>query len=420
MNYFLKISFLSLFLFFGFFCFYNNTSLAANNSPLVYIIEIDGDIKAGTSYSIKKAIKKAEKNSADYLLIKLNTPGGLVSSTKEITDAILDTHVDVIVFVNQEGRWAFSAGVFILMSADYMVVHPTASIGAAQPIPADEKMIKSMASWMNSLAETNNKDGIFAKRFVKENLTLIGTEAYNYNIIDAVALNIDQLFIKLNIENPEIRMIESSLLEKALNFLSNPFLMGLFLMLGTMGLIMAFRTGELCITGFISIFFLLIGIWGLGIISINLLGIILIGLGLVILGVEIFAEPGFGLLGLLGTGIIILGIFSIEKEPFFSGQITDPAILVVLGSAITLSALFLFIGKKTTKSVLKKPESGAESLINKKVVALKDFDPLGLIEIEGLKWTAKSIENKSIKKEDDLIIVQIKGNTAYVKKQNKT
>lgn len=407
---------LSLFIFL-FLLIFNFVETEQNfNQPLIYTIEIDDDIKAGTSHSVKRAVSLAEKGEADYLIIKLNTPGGLIMPTREITEALLETEIKTIVFVNREGGWGFSAGTFILMAADYAVVHPFASIGAAQPIPADEKIISSMAVWMNALATANDRDGDFAERFVRENKTLTGSEAYEYKIINATAKNLDQLFVELKIENPIVNEIEISLFEKILNFLSNPFLMGLFLMIGTIGIIMALKTGELYISGFVSILFLALGAWGMGIINISLLGIILIILGLIMLGIELFAEPGFGLLGIVGTGIVILGVFSIEKEPFFEFEIWDPVVIIILGIAIAICILFIIIGKKTAEALKAKPTTGKESLIGNKVIALKDFDPYGIIETEGLKWTAKEINNKKVKNGDLLKIVELKGNTILVEK----
>lgn len=388
---------------------------AQERRPIVYTIEIDGDIKAGTSILIERAINLSEESNADYLVIKLNTPGGLIMSTKEIVAAMLETETNLVVFINRDAGWGYSAGTFILMAANYAVVHPTASIGAAQPIPADEKNIEAMASWIRGLAETNNRDGEIAERFVRENLTLTGSEAYEYGMIDATAENLDQLFYQLEITSPDIRTIEISFIERIFNSLSNPFLMGLFLMLGTLGLVMAFQTGELCITGFTSVIFLALGAWGMEVIDLNLLGIVLIVLGLIMLLIEVFAEPGFGLLGITGTGIAVFGIFSIEKEPFFAAEMWDPTVMIVLGAAITISILFVIIGRKAVETLKAKPVTGRETLVGQKITALKDFDPFGIIEAQGLKWTAKEIDNKKVKKGDLLEIVRVEGNTVFVK-----
>lgn len=401
-----------------FFPFYY--SLAENQN--VYLAEIDGEIKAGTFQYLKKVIKLAEKEKANYLLIKLDTPGGLLKSTKDIVDLILATPVKTIVFVYKEGGWAYSAGTFILMAADFAIVHPEASIGAAEPrtiisekMEADPKVTEGMASWMKSLAEKNQRNLEVAEKFVRENLTLTGKEAKELGVIDETARNLEEIFLKLEILEPEIKKIFPTPIERFFDLLSHPYLISLFLTLGGLGLIFAFRTGEFELAGILGLIFLLIGLWGIGIIQFSVFAIALILLGISLLIVEIF-QPGFGIFGGLGIISLILGIFTFEAEPFFSPRIFEAMTMVVLGAVISIAILFVIIGRGVVKSLKEKPKTGPETLIDKIGEVIKTLDPAGQVELKGEIWLARSIDGEKIPKGVKIKIIKVEGNTLFVEK----
>ena len=390
-------------------------------SPLVIVSEINGEIKAGTYQYLKRVIGLAEEYRADYLVIKLETPGGLLKPTQNIVRLILDTPITTIVFVNREAGWAYSAGTFILLAGDYAIVHPEASIGAAQPVVvgaddvAVEKMIEGMASWIRTLAEAHQRNPDIAEKFVRENLTHSGQEAKELGVIDETAENLAQLFSKLNIIEPQIKTIELTLLERFFNFLSHPFLISLLLTIGGLGIFMAIRTGEIEITGIIGITALLIGLWGMGIIEWSFLGIILILMGIFLLVMEIFIEPGFGILGIGGVAITILGIFMFEAEPFLSPELFDKATMVILGAGLALCLFFVIMGKAVAKSLKSKPNTGSEALIGFEAKVTKDLKPIGQVEVNQEYWSAKSLDGKMIPKKSKVEIIKVKGNTLIVK-----
>ncbi|NKQ38108.1 MAG: nodulation protein NfeD [Methanosarcinales archaeon] len=390
-------------------------------SPLVIVSEIDGEIKAGTHQYLERVINIAEEYHADYLVIKLETPGGLLKPTQNIVRLILDTPITTIVFVHKRGGWAYSAGTFILLAGDYAIVHPEASIGAAQPVVvgaddvAVEKMIEGMASWIRTLAETHQRNPDIAEKFVRENLTLSGQRAKELGVIDKTAENLDELFLKLNIIEPQIKIIELTLLERFFNFLSHPFLISLLLTIGGLGIFMAIRTGEFEVTGIIGIIALLIGLWGMGVIEWSFLGIILILIGVFLLVMEVFVEPGFGILGIGGVATIILGTFMFEAEPFLSPELFDKATMVILGAGLALCLFFVIMGKAVAKSLKSKPNTGSEALIGLEAKVTKDLKPIGQVEVNQEYWSAKSLDGKMIPKKSKVEIIKVKGNTLIVK-----
>lgn len=392
------------------------------SGQLIYLVEIEGEIKAGTHQYLRRVIKLAE-GEAEFLVIKLDTPGGLLKSTKDIVDSMLETETKTIVFVHKEGGWAYSAGTFILLAADYAVLHPEASIGAAQPrniigetMEVDQKMIEGTASWIKSLAEIHQRNTEIAEKFVRENLTLTGKEAKEIGIVDETAKNLDELFLKLNISGPKIREVKPTFSEKFFDFLSHPYLVSLLLTIGGLAIIMAIRAGEFELSGIIGIIALLIGLWGMGVITFSFLGIGLLLLGLFLLMMEIFVEPGFGIFGIGGVIAIVLGIFTFEAEPFLTPGFFEATTMVVIGAVLSICILFVIIGRGVVKSLKAKPKTGPEALIDLEAEVIEEIRPSGRVRIKGEVWLAESLDGKTIPKGIKVEIVKVEGNTLIVKK----
>jgi len=403
--------------------FKNNSTLANKDTNLVFLANVEGDIKAGTYQYLKRVMKEAEREKADYLIIQLDTPGGLVKPTRDIVDLILTSSVKTLIFVHKEGGWAYSAGTFILLAADVAVVHPEASIGAAQPRgmssngnkEVDQKIIEGMASWIKSLALANQKNSEIAEKFVRENLTLTGKEAKEKGVIDETATNLNELFLKLNISNPKVKKIDFNLVEIIFDFISHPYLVSFLLTLGGLAIFMAIRSGEFEFTGILGIIFLLLGLWGIGIITFSFLGIALILLGISLLMVEIF-EPGFGIFGISGLISILLGIFTFENEPFFKTRFFDLATILVVLTFIVFCVIFIIVGKRVMVVMKSKPATGPESLIGFEAEVIKELNPVGKVNLRGEIWQAESASGERISEKSKVKIIKVEGNTLFVEK----
>ena len=386
----------------------------------VYLTEIDGEIKAGTVQYLNRAIMEAETGEADYLVITLDTPGGLIDSTREIVDSMIESEVEIVVFVGKSNGWAYSAGSFILMAADYAFVHPAASIGAAEPRimgeeEGDLKMIEAMTSWIGGLAIKNGRDPEIVKKFVTENLTLNGSEALAMGVIDGTAVDLDELFAVIGIIDPEMISIQPNFFEETFNLLSHPYLVSLFLTLGVWGLIFAFRTGEFEITGVIGLIFLAIGLWGIGVINFSLLGIVLLFLGIFLIATELFINPGFGALAILGVISLSLGIFNFGAEPFLGPRIFDFMTLFTIGVLISLLVFFMIISKEVAPTFKTKPTTGPESLLGKKGRVIDLISPFGRVDIDRESWSARSENDERIEKDLFVEVTKVEGNTVTVR-----
>ncbi len=391
----------------------------------VYVGKVDGEIKAGSVVYVERIIEEARKNNAGHIILKLDTPGGLIDSTKKIVDLIEESEIDFSVYIYKSGGWAYSAGSFILLSADYAFAHPESSIGAAEPraitgeaIEDDGKMKLAMASWMKSIATANNRNPKIAEKFVTENLAISGKEALKKGLIDGNFENIENLINEIGFSDKPIIKANPNLIETFFNTLSHPYLVSLFLSLGMIALVFAFRTGELEVSGVLGLVFLAIGLWGIGVINFSVLGLIFLAIGVILLGVEVFGDPGFGIMGGLGVILMGVGVFGFGNEPLLFPEFFDFVTLFVLGILVSLFVIFIVIGKGAIKAFKKAPVIGVEAIIGERGEVVKKIDPLGVVKIENISWSAKSFNDKKIEIGNSVRVIGIEGNTVIVKKED--
>ncbi|RLG33637.1 nodulation protein NfeD, partial [Methanosarcinales archaeon] len=230
----------------------------AEGKDVIYVLRVEGTITEGTSLDVIEGLREAEEMNVESVLIELDTPGGLVSSTLKITEAILNSKTPVITYVTPKGAIAASAGSFVLISGNIAAMAPGTTTGAAMPVeigiegrkPADEKTINFYAGYIESIAASRGRNATQAKRFVTENDVLNENTALERGIIDLIAedetelLNkVDGMTVKIGNENRTLatknaslyikeRTIRSSLLEA----LSNPQIAFILLIVGMYGL----------------------------------------------------------------------------------------------------------------------------------------------------------------------------------------
>lgn len=385
--------------------------LTPSLSAEIYVAEVEGTINAGAAQYLKRVIREGNKENADLVVIKLDTPGGLLAPTQEMVKEILNSQVKVAVFVHREGGWAYSAGTYLLMASDLAVMHPHASIGAAQPKPKGNKTTHAMASWISTLAERKDRNASVARKFVTKNLALSGEEALRKGVIEDTARDLPQLLKRENLTSTSLEKKEMSFQEEIFSFLSHPQLVSLIFMIGILGIFFIFKTGDLELS-FIPLVALLISFWSLGTIKFSWLSIGLLLLGLILLYLEIL-EPGFSVFGIGGTITILLGLLTIEAEPFYNPSLLNEVSLFALGMSLTIIAFFLIVAQKVSQSRKEEVKTGAETLIGKEGRVLEKLDPRGRVKVKGETWSATS--NKKIEEGEKVTITQVEGNTLKVK-----
>ena len=374
----------------------------------VYIIEVEGTIDAGIADFVKGSITKAERDGAEALIIELDTPGGLISATEDIVDIIREDRIKVATYVTPEKAWAYSAGTFILLSSNVAAMDNHTVLGAARPIPADEKMIEAMATWMRAIAEQRDRPADVAENFVRYNLSLTAENAYELGVIDLIADNLDELLDNMGLGGAEKRQIEMGIFSKFLRILSHPDIVVILFIAGMLGIIFEITTPGIGVPGVAGVICMLLALWGLGILEINYAGLALIVLGAVLLATEIFV-PGFGVFGVGGVVALVLGLMMVDKEPWvvIAGDVAKGIVLGLLA----VFAVFIVLARRA----MKRPAViGREELIGKPGVAATDLAPKGLVKIKGELWSAASEER--IRKGERVIIKDVKGVTLIAKR----
>lgn len=377
---------------------------------VVYVIEVDGTIDAGISNFIRKSIDRAERDNV-ALIIKMNTPGGLLSATKEIVDRMLNAKVKLVVWVTPRGAWAYSAGTFILLASDTAAMDNGTTIGAAQPRPEDPKITAAMAEWIGEVADQRGRPKNVAELFVAQNLTMGPQEALDNGIIELRASSVDEILDNIGLSGARVETLEMGIFEKVLRVLSDPNIVSILFIAGLLGILAEITTPGIGVPGIAGVICLLLAFWGLGVLEINYVGVALILLGVVLIAAELFT-PGFGVFGIGGGVALFLGLMMIDKEPWI-----EVAGNVAKGMAIVLLAVFaIFI--VLARRAMKKPVAvGKEELIGKIGVAATNIAPEGLVRLKGELWTA--VSKVSIKTGEKVVVKDIRGIKLIVVKHRK-
>lgn len=375
-------------------------SVGAGQDPegFVYVIEVDGDIYEGTSTYICDSIDKAEDDDVP-LIIKLNTPGGLVSPTRDIVDRILNSDITVVVWVTPLGAWAYSAGTYILMASDVAAMNSSTTIGAAEPRPSENKIVEAMRAWMKEIAEAQGRPSEVASEFVTRNRTFGPEEALEENVIDLIATDTQAILDELGMSSAETRPIGEGLLSKLLNILSNPQVVIILLIAGMLGLIAEITTPGVGVPGVAGAICLLLALWGLNVIEIGLLGLALLVLGALLLGIEFFV-PGFGVFGTGGVVSLLLGLLMIGEEPWV--KVAGRVMIGVAIGLVVVFVAFVFLARRALKRPVK---TGLEDMIGETGVVTRDIDPVGVVGVRGELWEATSTTR--IEKGEEIVVQDI-------------
>ena len=383
---------------------------------------------------IKRNLAKAEKEGAGVFILELNTPGGLETSMRQVVQEFQRTPIPVVVYVYPPGGRAASAGAIITAAADVAVMAPGTNIGAAHPVQATgermdetmkEKVVQDMLAFVRSIAKEKGRNPSVLERMVKESISLTPDEALKEGIIDLIASSRQELMEKLDgrkvkKHGKEITIktlgvpvveVEESLRESFLKVITNPTVAYMLLLIGFYGIFFELYNPGAVVPGAVGVVSFLLGLYGLGIIGINWLGLLLILAGVLLLALEL-VTPTFGGLAIAGAIALAIGSLVLISPDSPYGDIP---ISVIATMVLTTVFFFLVAGRLGLKAQKRKKMTGYEELIGEEGTALTDFEKgKGKVFIKGEIWNAVSEDN--IKKDDAVIVEQVKGLTLYVRK----
>ncbi len=326
-------------------------ALAAPLTRPVVVIPITGTVDDGMAHLVQRSVDEANSEGASAIVLDVNSPGGLVSSAFEIRDALLASHVPVIAFVRER---AYSAAALITLSASRIIMAPGASIGAAEPIPATEKMISALRAEFESTAERNHRDPKIAGAMVDKKvdlpdykragaiLTLNTDDAIRARIADGTAPSLDAALAQAHLSGAPREVEGFTWAEQLARFATDPIVSSLLLTVGMLGLLIEMQTlhgiAGIIGVGALALFF------GTHIYAGFSNGIVaaLAVLGLVGILWELHVVPGHGLPGILGGVALLVAVLLAFGLPFFFVAIEAIAtaiVLTVIGFSLTVRAV---------------------------------------------------------------------------------
>lgn len=396
-------------------------------------MNIEGAINPVTVSFIQDGIRKAAGQKASCLLIHLNTPGGLLKSTRNIVSDILDSPVPVIVYVSPAGSQAGSAGVFITLAAHIAAMAPGTNIGAAHPVLLQgqmdsimaQKVTNDAAAFIRSIAEKRNRNMEWAENAVRKSFAYTETEALEDSAIDLIAVNdrdlLNQLDGKtialingtatLHTKSAQVEEYRMNGFQQFLHIISDPGIAYVLLLLGIFGILFEFFSPGAIVPGVVGVISLILAYYAMHTLPINFAGLalILFALLLFILEIKIISH---GLLAIGGIVSLLLGSLMLIKpgSALELAQISKP--LIIAATAV-VSALFLFIIGAGIKVQRRKPVTGPAVLTSDTGEVILPLSPAGSIKVHAEIWNAISVAG-DIPAGEKVRIIEMKDLTLYV------
>jgi membrane-bound serine protease (ClpP class) len=397
-------------------------------APRVYLTDVNGVIGVATARQIARAIDKAQSEKVNALIVRLDTPGGLVSSTREIIKAMVASPVPIIVYVAPSGARAASAGTYITYASNIAAMAPGTNIGAATPVemggfpglpqpkeqPKDKdkksgtettapqrKSINDMVAMLRSLAQLRSRNAEWAEKAVRDAATLTASEALKDNVIEIVAGSVDDLLAqadgrKVSVDNKEVTLAtkgasivtyEPDWRTRALSAIADPNIAFLLLMIGFYGILLEFWHPGTFFPGVIGAISLILALTALSALPVHYgaLGLLVLGIALMIAEA---LTPGFGILGLGGlVAFVIGGMF------LFEGGDSDIQIAVsmplIVGFALTTAGLIFGVLGAAMKARKRPPATGAEQMIGSRAEVVEWHGSHGQVRLLGEIWAAR-------------------------------
>jgi membrane-bound serine protease (ClpP class) len=377
----------------------------------VISLKIDGTINPVVADFIHDGIQKASKDKAACLLIQLNTPGGLLKSTRIIVSDILESPVPVIVYVSPAGAHAGSAGVFITMAAHVAAMAPGTNIGAAHPVvmqaamdsTMNEKTTNDAAAFLRSIAEKRNRNLQWAENAVRKSHSYSETEALDYSVVDMIAKNerelldkVDGKQIELNTgvftihtKGADIESFNMGFIERLLNILSDPNIAYILFLLGMYGLLFELYSPGAILPGVVGVISLILAFYSMHSLPINYAGLALIIFAIILFLLEI-KIVSHGLLAIGGIVSLLLGSMMLIRSGS-SLEVIKISRGVIFGATAVSALFFLFILGFGIKAQRRKAVSGQEAMIGITGEVLDILNPAGTVRVNGEVWNAESI-----------------------------
>ena len=422
---------------------------AQSPPAVVYAIPIEGVIDLGLAPFLARTLREAEEAGAAAVVLDINTFGGRVDAAVAMRDALLNSPVRTIAFVNQR---AISAGALIALACNTVIMTTGGTIGAAAPVvgggsgetqPADEKSVSYVRSEFRATAEARNRPAAIAEAMVDADveiagviekgklLTLTTSQALEHKVADLSADTLAAALAAAGIPDADVRIAQQTWAETLVRFLTHPVVSSLLMTVGLLGLIVEIRTPGFAVPGTVGLLSLGLFFWGHWIVQ--LAGweeLLLVSLGVVLVAIEVFVLPGFTVAGLAGIVALVGGL----GMTLVGAGATSNAIIVALGRValsilVAMAAAFALLrvlprlpfgrrlvletGMQTDLGYVSAPESDRQWL-GRTGTALSPLRPAGIAEIDGARVDVVS-DGGFIEAGTSILVTRVDGNRIVVR-----
>ncbi len=417
----------------------NDTAQVADREDsraIVHLMTVEGAIHSIVTQRLERAIERADDAVAEALIIRLDTPGGLLESTHDITKTILNSPVPVVVYVAPDGARAGSAGVFITMSAHVAAMAPSTNIGAATPVGMGDtptttdtsevaqsdaeamrrKVTNDAIANVRAMAEKRNRNADWAEQAVVEAASITATKALELNVIEFIADDVDDLLEQmdgmivevgtheqiLDTKDAHVEEFEATWREDFLSTLANPNLAYILMLIGFYGLIFELYNPGAIIPGVVGVIALILAFFALQTLPISWAGLLLIVLAIVMFVLEVYVTS-FGFLTFGGTVSLIMGSVLLIDTDVPDMQVSWG---VIIPTVVVTVAFFTFALTMALRAQKNKVTTGHEGLVGEHGTVVNNLDPRGKVKIGGEYWKAEAVGGETISEGDEIVVTE--------------
>lgn len=376
----------------------------------VALISIEQMILPGTAHYLEESIDHAEQTGARALVVRLNTPGGMLQSSQEMIQSIFRSQVPVIIYIAPTGATATSAGVFITLAGHVAAMAPGTTIGAAHPVSGEGKdiegdmraKIENMTSALvRSIATERGRNVEWAEKAVRESVSITDREALERKVVDLIAEDLPGLLrqvkgmtVTLDKRQVELgdysalplRTIPMSVRDQVVNVLANPSVLALLWLAATTGISIELYHPGAILPGVVGAISLILALAMGQIIPVSQGAVLLLILGALLLGLELFVTSG--VLGVGGIIAMVLGALYLVDPVVAPGLEVDR--VFVGGLAFVAALTISFIVRTVIRAQSARLRTGAEGLVGVRGKALQNFSERGKVQVQGEIWKARN------------------------------